>query len=134
MKLRLQDGSVRLRLTKPEVALIGRGVRVQARSCFPNGEVFTYALAVTAGEQVTARYDDECIEVQIPRRVAVEWASGDAVSIAATQPTARGEFSILVEKDFSCLHPRDGVSEEGTFPNPRATAGGAVSSDPVERL
>lgn len=121
MKLRLQDDSVRLRLTRPEVAAIGRGEAVRASATFPNGEVFSYALVVTAGREVTARFEDDCVEVAVPRAIAAHWADGEEVGITAEQPSTHGAFRILIEKDFTCLHPRAGESQAESFPNPRAT-------------
>lgn len=133
MKLRMLESSVRLRLTPQEVETIGRGVRLQSVARFPNGGVFVYALSVTAGDLLTARFDDDCIEVQVPRLLAAAWAHGDEVAIAAEQPTTGGVFGILVEKDFHGLPPREGDAPEGRCSTPRAASvGGPVPSLPVE--
>ena len=133
MKLRMQASSVRLRLARQEVEALGRGERVQSTARFPNGAVFVYALSVTAGDEVTARFEDDCIEVQLPSPVAAEWAHGAEVTLAAEQLTTGGVFKILVEKDYSCLHPREEESPLERYPNPRAAAdGGLLPSTPME--
>lgn len=133
MKLRMLESSVRLRLTPEEVESVGRGVRLQSVACFPNGGVFAYALSVTAGNEVMARFDDDCVEVQVPRRLAETWARSDEVGIAAEQPTTGGVFRILVEKDFHSFPPREGDSLEGRCSTPRAASvDGPVPSLPVE--
>jgi len=43
------------------------------------------------------------------------------VSIAASQILDEGDqLSILVEKDFACLAPREGEDETDMYPNPKA--------------
>lgn len=134
MKLRMLESSIRLRLSRQEVEAFGRGERIQSTARFPNGGVFVYALSTTAGDAVTVRYDDDCIEVQVPRQTAMKWAESEATEIAAEQATTGGVFAILIEKDFICLHPRQGDSPLERFPNPRAAdAGGLLPSTPREQ-
>lgn len=123
MKLRMMGSSVRLRLTPEEVATFGRGMRLRSVACFPNGSVFVYALSVTAGDVLTARFDDDCIEVQVPRPLAEAWAHGDEVGIEAEQPTTGGMFKILVEKDLHFVPPREGDPPEQRCSTPRGRAG-----------
>lgn len=133
MKLRMLDSAIRLRLSREEVEAVGRGERVESTARFPNGGVFVYALSVTAGEVVTARYDDDCIEVQVPRPTAAKWAGSDDTGIAAELPTTGGVFGILIEKDFSCLHSREQDSSRAPLPNPRAAqVGGPLPTTPME--
>jgi len=133
MKLRMLDSSIRLRLSRQEVEAFGRGERIQSTARFPNGGVFAYVLSVTAGDVVTVRYEDDCIEVQVPRPTAAKWAGSEDTGIAAEQPTSGGMFGILIEKDFSCLQSREGDSPLERFPNPRAAElGGRLSSTPRE--
>ena len=105
MKLRMQNSSLRLRLSRPEVDAIGRGERLESSAHFPNGTVLIYVLSESTGPEITASFAGNCIEIQLPRRVAREWALGGDVSLAAEQSTANGSFSVLVEKDLTCLHP-----------------------------
>lgn len=104
MKLRMQASSLRLRLSRPEVDAIARGERIESSAHFPNGTVLTYALSESTGLEITARFAGNCIEVQLPGQIAREWALGGDVSLAAEQTTANGSFSVLVEKDLTCLH------------------------------
>jgi hypothetical protein len=123
MKLRMMGSSVRLRLTPEEVERFGRGVRLRSVACFPNGGVFAYALCVTAGDAVTARFDDDCIEVQVPRPLAESWAHGEEIGITGEQPTTGGVFKILIEKDLHFFPPRDGEPPEGRCSNPQGQVG-----------
>ena len=105
MKLRMLASSLRLRLSRSEIDALGRGERIESSAHFPNGTVLTYAIAVSTDAETTASFAGNCIEVQLPAQVARAWALSDDVSLAAEQQTAGGSFSMLVEKDRSCLHP-----------------------------
>ena len=118
MKLRLRESSVRLRLTRPEVAAIGRGERVEAVTRLPDGSEFRYALAVVDVGEVSARLSDGCLEVLAPRAIATTWATSDEVAISAVREIPGGVCSLLIEKDFACLHPRPEDQGVETFPHP----------------
>lgn len=118
MKLRLRESSVRLRLTRPEVAAIGRGERVEAVTRLPDGSEFRYLLAVVDGGEVTASMADGCLAVHAPRAVATAWATGDEVAITAVHQLPDGACELLIEKDFACLHPRPEDQGVDTFPHP----------------
>jgi hypothetical protein len=63
------------------------------------------------------------LTVRVPQLDIAGWADSDKISIAANQDLGDGEeLTILVEKDFACLAPREGEDESDMFPNPRAGA------------
>ncbi len=118
MKLRLRESSVRLRLTRPEVAAIGRGENIEAVTRLPDGSEFRYRLTVADGLEVTASMANGCLAVHAPRAVAAAWATGDQVAISAVHQLPGGACELLIEKDFSCLHPRPEDLGVDTFPHP----------------
>lgn len=118
MKLRLRGSSVRLRLTRPEVAAVGRGERVEEVTLLPDGSEFRYALVVVDDGEVTARMTGGCLEVHAPRAVAAEWASSEDVAMRALPARPDGPCELLIEKDFACLHPRPEDQGAETFPHP----------------
>jgi hypothetical protein len=122
MKLRIVDDSLRLRLTRSEVALIERGEAVESRARFPGGSELAYALIVADATRISATFDADRIEVTLPRLVALPWAAGNEVSLHGEQPLDHGVFQILVEKDFTCVEPREGEDQTDLYPNPK-TAG-----------
>lgn len=86
-------------------------------------ERLIYAVAPVAGESVRASFASNEVCVTIPCVIARQWAEGAAVSIEGKQPVGEGAtLTILVEKDFSCLKPRDGEDDSDAFPNPSANA------------
>ena len=119
MKLRIQDNSIRLRLTRSEVdALIEEG-SVTASVSFPGGTRLEYSLETSSlTGQPRAQFSTDRLVVQIPQAVARRWAVTEEVSITGAQPLENDELSILVEKDFACLTPREGEDEADMFPHP----------------
>ena len=113
MKLRLKGGTLRLRLTRPEVDRLGDGGRVEEVTAFGPGERLVYDVESSAeASAVGARFADGRITVRIPAAAARTWAASDAVGISGTQ----GTLTILVEKDFACLDRRD--EDADAFPHP----------------
>jgi len=108
-----------LRLTRSEVdALIEEG-SVTASVSFPGGTRLEYSLETSSlTGQPRAQFSTDRLVVQIPQAVARRWAVTEEVSITGAQPLENDELSILVEKDFACLTPREGEDEADMFPHP----------------
>jgi len=123
MKLRIRGNSLRLRLTKSEVAEIGAGGTVEETVEF-GGEPpqrFIYALMSTDNvENPTAVFDAGRITVFISKAQAGEWSRTNQIGIEAEKSIgADGRtLRILIEKDFSCLEPRAGEEDVDTFAHP----------------
>jgi Family of unknown function (DUF7009) len=122
MKIRILDDHIRLRLARSEVQRIATGHSVHARTRFPGGECFEYALEV-GGNEMTARYRAGSMLIGIPLVTARHWATTDTeVSIRGHLPLQDGDLAILIEKDFECVEPRDGEESDDRFPHPKAPA------------
>ncbi len=129
MKLRIRDNSVRLRLTRGEVnTLRDRGV-VTCRTGFPGGREFQYTVESSpACVSPGAFLSDSVMSVRLPETTVLAWATTEQVSIEGEQLLQDGEtVSILVEKDFACLAPRDGEDESDMYPHPQATGNAGES-------
>ena len=112
MKLRIKGDTIRLRLTQSEVTAVADGdVVVETTSL---SQPFSYALD-PSGETMGAAFAAGRMTVNIPRTTVRQWASTDAVSLRGRE----GGVDILVEKDFTCLIPREGENPDA-FPNPLA--------------
>ncbi len=120
MKIRILDNAIRLRLDRSEVDAIGNGDRVESRTEFVSGAAFTYALSVSPDiSEPSASFDGGTINVILPHAVSNRWATDDTeVSIRGTD----GPTTILVEKDFECLDPREGEDQSNRFRNPKAAS------------
>ena len=125
MKLRIHDNSVRFRLTRSEVDRLNAGETVEGTVRFAPAPAasFTYAVEASAqSAEVRATGADRQIRVILPAKLVRSWATTDQVSIEHTQPIGAGlSLSILVEKDFVCLHnpPQSQQGDQADyFPNP----------------
>ena len=113
MKLRLHGNSIRLRLNRDEVAEFAETGRIQDAINFSGGARLAYALEVST-EAADARvwFEGDTIRITVPAGDAQAWAQSDRVGISALDQ----QLSILVEKDFQCLHEPDSKA----FPHPNA--------------
>ena len=123
MKLRIQGNSLRLRLTQSEVEAFGERGHVEGRIRFRPGEFMVYALeASDIVSHLAARYVEGRVTVQVPSAWVSVWVETNQVGMEGEQRIEGDEvLSILVEKDFKCLHGPASRQEEDAFPNPLAT-------------
>jgi len=120
VKLRIHRNSLRLRLNRSDVEQFRKtGICAECLR-FGSGSQLTYTLeASSRWTVVEARYYRDCIRVLLPLHVAQQWAGSDQISLSVDRADDRGP-SLLIEKDFQCLH-RDETSpndDADAFPNP----------------
>jgi len=122
MKLRILDNSIRLRLARPEVGQAASAGIVRGALEFPGGATFRYVLESSpATVDCSASFNDGVLTVKLPQAEVQSWAESDAVSIVAEQWLDDGsKLSLLVEKDFACLTPRETEDDSDKFPHPQA--------------
>jgi hypothetical protein len=114
MKLRIQGDSLRLRLTRSEVAGLHTSGAIEEIAHFVGGRGLTYGIRKFAGgDAIRAELTDDAITVHVPAGVAEAWATSDEVGMTARDGTLR----IAIEKDFRCLtRPRE--EERDAYPHP----------------
>lgn len=119
MKLRTKSNSIRLRLTQSEVSLMRERKIVSETIRFPNNEALIYELKVVNNDQgITASFYKSSLSIGIPEGIINRWSGSNEISISGSvELVNEEELSILVEKDFQCLSPRD-EDEADMFPNP----------------
>lgn len=117
MKLRIRGDSIRLRLTKTDVAtLLEKGTVGESMRVAP-GASFEYRL--TADKQLNdarVALAGDVLEVRLPWEQVGHWANSNEVGIETRQ--ANGSDSgllVLVEKDFPCLTPRPHEDDSDAF-------------------
>ena len=122
MKLRVLDNSIRLRLTQAEVALARKDGLVRGRVLFAGSSHFDYVLESSpTAVAAEATVSSNVLTVSIPESRIIRWSNSDEVSISARQLLDDGShLSILVEKDFACLAPREDEDETDMYPHPLA--------------
>lgn len=122
MKLRIRGSSIRLRLSRGEVARLAATGRVDDAIAFGPARQITYSLLAAHVAAPSASFDGSAIVVPIPRERARTWTASDEVGIEAGHDVGGGTMlSILIEKDFACLVPREGEDDGDAFPNPRGS-------------
>ncbi len=119
MKIRIRRNSVRLRLTRPEVESLCSNGLVEERTVFP-GQEFIYRVQLSdQHQQLYANFDQNTIDIFLPKAKADGWASNNTVGFEYYLPleNEKDELFILLEKDFTCLTDR-GEDESENYPNP----------------
>lgn len=107
MKLRIEDHSLRLRLSEAEVQQFAEAGRVAA--VLPLGptaaDSLTYALERVENEDFRVTYGAGAITVKVPAALATHWTSTDQNGFSATLMMAEDQaLKILIEKDLDCRH------------------------------
>lgn len=119
MKLRISGNSLRLRLSRSEVARLEENSRVEDAIEFGPDCKMSYSLSVsTETLAVNASLTSTGIRVLIPNELAQSWIGTDSLTIAAEQAVGEGKnLQILIEKDMKCAH-KDSEANEDSYPNP----------------
>lgn len=118
MKLRLRGNSVRLRLTKREVAnLVGIGLVEESLHAGPGpDDIFRYRLEAGGDHpRVHSRLEQGALIVQVPVAAAADWANSAKVGLYAEMPWG---LKIAIEKDFRCLDATRPEDESDSFDHP----------------
>ncbi len=111
MKLRLEENSLRLRLSEAEVQQFAATGRVAYTIVFgpAPGQTLAYALeilpAASPAATVQVRYEAGLLAVEVPAAIAQNWTATENIGFKAQVLVAEGqELRILVEKDLDCRH------------------------------
>lgn len=121
MKLRIKGNSLRLRVSRSEVASLLKRNRLEETIHFApqvNAQL-TYALEQSAStNSPTIQYTENNVTLLIPVEQANTWCLSDQVGIVERLSIGSyGFLDVLIEKDFACLDRNDKENED-TFPNP----------------
>ena len=117
MKLRIQDNSIRFRLSQSEVTNFGIDGAVMGKVEFPGGNTLVYRL--TQAPILSGNLINNIVTIALPEQKVQEWLNTDQVGIKGNLTLENEDnLSILVEKDFKCLTER-GEDESDLFPNPK---------------
>ena len=124
MKLRLHGSSLRLRLSQAEVAQFSKTGYVEQSVAFGPGSSLCYILESSSKiASPRAVFQNGELRVQISCAAAKEWATTDRVGVSGEQSLPGGKpLSILIEKDFKCLHGDE--SDVDAYPNPMGLRAG----------
>ena len=110
MKLRIEDDTLRLRLSEVEVQEFAKKGRVAAVVHFGPGpqQQMTYALERSSesnASTVQVRFDAAGLTVLVPIAVATAWTGTEQNGFSENLPVAEARhLRVLVEKDLDCRH------------------------------
>lgn len=115
MKLRIEDDTLRLRLSDAEVAEFAETGQVTGAVHFGPGpdQQLSYALergsepaqTLPAAEPVQVHYQAGALTVLVPFALAKTWVQTDQNGFSHDVPLAQNQrLRILVEKDLDCRH------------------------------
>ena len=123
MKLRIKGNSIRLRVTRSELARLQAGERIQETvrfSASPNAR-FSYVLEIGPHSQpVTVAFVAQQIVVSVSQEQLTSWSGEHQVGVYASFPVDETTvLEVSIEKDFACLDLSDEDNAD-TFANPLA--------------
>jgi hypothetical protein len=120
MKLRIRGDSIRLRLTKTDVATLTEKGSVSERMQLSPQSALEYRLtADDQREKARVSMANNVLEVCLPREQVDQWARSNQVGIEATQANGNEQgLLVLVEKDFPCLTERPHEDDSDAFDRP----------------
>ena len=125
MKLRIKGNSLRLRVSRSELALFQAGGRIEETIHFTAAPeaTLTYALeSALRPSPVTVRYESRKVTVILSNDRARIWSDESEVGVYTTLDMGpAGSLEVAVEKDFACLDRNDEDNSD-TFANPLARA------------
>jgi hypothetical protein len=128
MKLRIHNGSLRLRLNRSDInQLQETGICAESLQ-FGTGSQLTYTLEISSHFTVMeARYRQDRIRILLPLEIARKWTGSEQISLTLDSVVGGGP-SLLIEKDFRCLHSdeRRPSDDADSFPNPLSDDRGSV--------
>ncbi|MEO8771563.1 MAG: hypothetical protein ABI402_15825 [Ferruginibacter sp.] len=121
MKIRIKGNSVRLRLSRSEVAKLDKTGYLEEQTLFIENK-FIYALkAIDEGNELSVTFANNKITVLIPKFLIEDWPENNRVGFEAKMKlTEADSLYLLVEKDFICV---DETTEDQSdnYQNPNKT-------------
>jgi len=117
MKLRIRENTLRIRLTQSEIKNIEEGLEVSSYLLFPNNGKLSYRITSHNNPLTTLNYFENTIQIMLGELDRETLCDPSAVGVQNMHSTKGDDLSLLIEKDFNCLHPRDGEDQD-TFPHP----------------
>ena len=118
MKLRINANSIRLRLSKTDIAKLARDAYLEERTPFGD-KVFSYSLRSKTGvDKLSASFNAGKINVFAPKEFLKAWVDNDVTGFDTYMSVGEGEsLYILIEKDFKCIG-KAAEDQSDNFENP----------------
>lgn len=120
MKLRIRGDSLRLRLTKTDVAtLVEKGTVAESMHMAPGASLEYRLTADRSLRDARVSLAGGVLEVRLPEGQVASWAGSNEVGIETRQKNGSHDgLLVLVEKDFPCLTARPNEDDSDAFDRP----------------
>lgn len=132
MKLRIKGNSIRLRLSRSDLARLAESGSIQEEVHFSGhpGDAWVYCIARNrALSGPTIEFDEKRVLVLVGNEDVRSWLSTEEVGIYfSLNIGVYGMLEIALEKDFACLDRSDEENSD-TFPNPLASEHCGVATE-----
>lgn len=102
MKIRIKGNSIRVRLSRSEVAAFANDGYLEDTTDF-GSSALVYAMQRADIPALTATFVNGKITVHVPGATAQAWTGTDMVGFSNDAETGKGTLFVLVEKDFQCI-------------------------------
>lgn len=121
MKLRIKGNSLRLRLSKSDVAALADNGMISDQISFGLSMLVYELKADKEVEKLQTSFSGNTITVLINEVFAKAWKDNEIIGINDAQKIEGGEeLKLLVEKDFQCLDPTH-EDQSDNYVNPNST-------------
>jgi len=125
MKLRIKGNSLRLRVSRSELARFLDGERIEETIQFTRAPEASLTYALESAVQVApvrVQYESQRIRVILSEDQGGIWGAESEVGVYSTLDIGEaGSLAVIVEKDFACLDRSDDDNSDA-FANPQAAA------------
>jgi hypothetical protein len=119
MKLRIEDNTIRIRLSQPEILALMEKNSVKMTTPFP-GSTLKTEVQLTEREEIECTYSNDRIGLLLPISFLSKWESDEKIGFETRLPLENGgELLILVEKDFKRLVNKKQIDESNLYRNPK---------------
>ena len=121
MKIRIQDSSIRLRLSKIDINTLSEEGCVLSECQISIGNTLKYMISLSDKDEISIKMKYHTIDIKVPYDKLETFLQDDQVGFEHTlENGVEGGLTILVEKDFQCLVPRSNEEESNFYANPQA--------------
>lgn len=122
MKLRINKQSVRLRLSQTDINQLRSNGLVSVPLYWgpDENDLFMYRLSLEEQAASVVYFSGDHIQVKVNKNDIANWLHDEqCVSFEFSITTAMQPLTVLIERDFKCLTPRN-ENEEDLFENPNS--------------
>ena len=100
MKLLIRGNSIRMRVSKTELAQLAEAGKAEDTVRFSSETALRYGIEVRPTGAVTVSFEPMAIVVTVPKSRLDLWLRPEEVSVEGSQPVGRGKaLQIVLEKD-----------------------------------